>query len=207
MANKYIAASAADVAALRELLTSYRNGELRSRSGSAPSIQQPDEVLVGKAAATIAAATSTGATNVSNGTINIYTFGNSTLAGQGVMTAANWTLTAHNLSTVEVTTEQWVQVRRHYTGNYVISDSWIHTRKPIIEVTADSSFTNSSSSFSATIVNQYGPGINNSTASSVTCRNFSVGGSSYLFNGNSGNSFIALWDSGTTYEVIQGECT
>lgn len=198
-----VAGSPEEIQALRELITAYRNGRLRlSEPGEITAIPE-DRILFGKAAATIAAVTTAGATQVSSASVNVWTFAST---GGGTLKDENYSVTAYNLSTIAVTTETWVQLRLHESGNWVISDSFSHMRKPLVRVTVNSSWTQGSSSIAATIKNQWGPGLDNSTT--ITLRNFELSaGSTYLFAGASGAAFLAGWDSGTTYQTLQGECT
>lgn len=189
---------------LRELLAAYSRGELRGslQTGSRRSLD-PGPVEFGKADAKIDGITSAGSTALESGTIHVYTL-NST----GGAIDANFDVTAYNLSTIAITTTAWVQVRRHRSGHYIVSAVHDQVFKPLIRVTANSSFSQGSSQFTATIKNQWGPGIEASTANNVTVRNFQTSTSTdHLFAGASGAAFIALWDDSTTYTAIQGECT
>lgn len=80
--------------------------------------------------------------------------------------------------------------------------------KPLVRFTLSAALTTSDASKSATITNQYGPGTDNTTSSGgITVHNMltSTGGV-YLFEGDSSDAGLAMWDSGTNYRIIQMEC-
>jgi len=59
---------------------------------------------------------------------------------------------------------------------------------------------------SATIQTQYGPGVDH-PSTSITVRNLLTHtAGTYLFEGDSGDAGIAIYDSGTTWNIVQMEC-
>jgi len=59
---------------------------------------------------------------------------------------------------------------------------------------------------SATIQTQYGPGVDH-PSTSITVRNLLTHtAGTYVFEGDSGDAGIAMYDSGTTWNIIQMEC-
>lgn len=80
--------------------------------------------------------------------------------------------------------------------------------KPLVRFTLAAALATSDASKSATITNQYGPGVDNTTsAGGITVHNLltSTGGV-YVFEGASGAAGLAAWDSGTNYRILQMEC-
>lgn len=84
----------------------------------------------------------------------------------------------------------------------------IETYKPLIRFTLAAALATTDASKTATITNQYGPGLvsPNTGAGAITVNNFLVSGSTYLFEGLSGTAGLAIWDSGTNYRIIQMVC-
>lgn len=82
------------------------------------------------------------------------------------------------------------------------------TYKSLVRFTLSSALATSDASKTATITNQYGFGVDNTTASGgITVHNLltSTGGV-YVFEGDSGDAGLAMWDQGTNYRIIQMEC-
>jgi hypothetical protein len=78
--------------------------------------------------------------------------------------------------------------------------------KRLVRFTLSATMTTSDESKAATIVNQYGPGIDHAETA-ITVKNMltHVAGV-YLFEGDSGDAGLAMWDSGTTFIIIMMEC-
>ena len=78
--------------------------------------------------------------------------------------------------------------------------------KQLCRFTAGSAFTTASASVSATIQTQYGPGASH-PSTAITAYNLLNGAeSAYVFSGASGAAGLAMWDSGTSWRIIQMEC-
>lgn len=80
--------------------------------------------------------------------------------------------------------------------------------KPAARFSLAAALATSDASKAATLVEQYGYGIDNTTAASgVTVYNMPTGGGgSYLFEGSSAAIGLAVHDHGTAYRIIQMEC-
>lgn len=80
--------------------------------------------------------------------------------------------------------------------------------KSLVRFTLDSALTTSDASQTATITNQYGPGVDNTTASGgITVHNLETSSAgTFVFEGNSGDAGLAMWDETTNYRIIQIEC-
>lgn len=78
-------------------------------------------------------------------------------------------------------------------------------RKPLVRFTLGGALTTSDASKSATITDEYGPGVDN-TSSSITVYNFLNSGATYKYYGDSGDAGLALWDYGDQYRIIDMEC-
>jgi hypothetical protein len=81
-------------------------------------------------------------------------------------------------------------------------------RKPLVRFTLSAALATSDASKTATITNQYGFGCDGSTsAAAITVHNLLTStASTYVFEGDSGDAGLAMWDSGTNYRIIQMEC-
>jgi hypothetical protein len=92
--------------------------------------------------------------------------------------------------------------------NWMLLDSSSSTRKSLVRFTLAATLATSDASKTATITNQYGPGSDGPTgAGAITVHNLltSTGGV-YVFEGDSGDAGLAMWDTGTNYRIIQLEC-
>lgn len=158
------------------------------------------EMEFGLASATVAGVTA-GATTFNSGTLNIYT-----LSG-GTPQSSSQTLTFYNQSTIQVTTEHWVRVRMHSrSGSWVFDNPYDHQRKPYIRFKVTTAVTTGTASFSAALMEQYGPGLAH-PSTTISVSNLITGAGGYVFKGSTGNMGMALWDSSTNYRWVQGECT
>jgi hypothetical protein len=92
-------------------------------------------------------------------------------------------------------------------GSY--GEWWISagdTRKRWCRFTLSAAMTTSDSSKSATIHSQIGPGVAHTTTS-ITVNNLLTSSSGvYLFEGASGAAGLAVFDSGTTWQIVNMEC-
>jgi len=201
VADQLYGLTAQQVMRLKGLLAAWENGELRAALGQRRQPPYPPHAIeFGKADATISGVTAAGSTPYS-GTISVFSF---TTLGNTTDTGMN--LTAWNFSTVQITTEQWVQLERHgRTGQWIIGNSWDHCRKPFIRIKYTTAVTTGTSSYSAAVMEQWGPGISH-TATTITTYNL-VASTGFVFSGTTGKMGIAVWDSSTNYRHIQGECT
>ena len=80
--------------------------------------------------------------------------------------------------------------------------------KSLVRFTLDAALTTSDASQTATITDQYGPGVDNTTASGgITVHNMETSAAgTYMFEGNLNDAGLAMWDQGTDYRIIQIEC-
>lgn len=91
-------------------------------------------------------------------------------------------------------------------------DCWIWLEqlcfRPSIRFTLSSALTTATASITGTIVDQWGRGIDNTTTTSAITLNNLVDhtGSSYVFEGDSGDVGIADHDRGTIYRIKNLEC-
>ncbi len=78
--------------------------------------------------------------------------------------------------------------------------------KPFVRCTVDNALTTSEATNAATITHQWGPGTDN-TSTAITVHNLltSTGGV-YLFEGDSGDAFLAVHDKNQDYILVNGEC-
>lgn len=77
--------------------------------------------------------------------------------------------------------------------------------KPLVRFTLSATLATTDASKSATISNQYGPGVANST--SITVHNLLTHTAGlYVFEGDNGDAGLAFHDYGTNYRIIQMEC-
>lgn len=113
------------------------------------------------------------------------------------------TATVYNLEAVAISSgERFLVVR---TSDGVL---WVMNRfgnQRLVRFTLSAALTTSDATKSATITNQYGPGVA-ATTTTITVHNLATSGGAYVFSGASGAAGLALWDSGTNYRIIQMEC-
>ena len=81
-------------------------------------------------------------------------------------------------------------------------------RKPLVRFTLSAALATSDASKTATITNQFGFGCDGTTSSgAITVHNLLTASSGvYVFDGDSGDAGLAMWDSGTNYRILQMEC-
>ena len=80
--------------------------------------------------------------------------------------------------------------------------------KSLVRFTLDAALTTADASQTATITDQYGPGVDNTTASGgIIVHNMETSAAgTYMFEGNLNDAGLAMWDQGTDYRIIQIEC-
>jgi hypothetical protein len=77
--------------------------------------------------------------------------------------------------------------------------------KALVRFTLDAALTLADASQDATIVAQYGTGVDNSDTA-ITVHNLATAASGYVFEGAIGAAGLAMHDSGQNYRIIQLEC-
>ena len=88
-----------------------------------------------------------------------------------------------------------------------LANRFLSGKKLLVRFTLNGALTTSEASKAATITDQYGPGSSADTATAITAHNtLTSTGGVYIFEGNSGDAGLAMWDSGTDYVIIQLEC-
>ena len=114
-------------------------------------------------------------------------------------------ITVHNLLTVPLPVDAVCNCVFMDGRWFVISMEYF---KSLVRFTLNSALTTSDASKTATITNQYGPGVDNTTASGgITVHNLETSSAgTFVFEGNSGDAGLAMWDETTNYRIIQIEC-
>lgn len=198
MADELYGLTKADVAVLRQVVASWRNGTLTppNTQGRRP-LAERDSVLFGVVDAAVSGTTGT-LTTPGSGTLNVYKF---TSTGGTTVTTRDETI--HNLSTVSRTTEEFtVAVRDYESGRWMAvagSGSGSSTYKPLIDFVLDTGLNTTSASATALIVDQFGPGTAHSTTSSVTVLN----GPNDMYFGSSGTYGQAVWNTSRQFKIVQ----
>lgn len=129
----------------------------------------------------------------------------------GLSTTSNWTDT--ELPTVKVYNSLGAEFS---SGDHVICCKMdgrffvvigLHY-KSLVRFTLDAALTTSDASQTATITDQYGPGLDNTTTSGgIIVHNMETSAAgTYMFEGNLNDAGLAMWDQGTDYRIIQIEC-
>lgn len=82
------------------------------------------------------------------------------------------------------------------------------TYKTLVRFTLDFALTTADTSQTATITDQYGMGVDNTTASGgIIVHNLETSSAgTYMFEGNVGDAGLAIWDRDNEYRIIQIEC-
>lgn len=82
------------------------------------------------------------------------------------------------------------------------------TYKTLVRFTLDVALTTADASQTATITDQYGMGVDNTTASGgIIAHNMETSAAgTYMFEGNVGDAGLAIWDRDNEYRIIQIEC-
>lgn len=115
-------------------------------------------------------------------------------------------ITVHNLMKIDLEIGMEV-IANFQAGKWCIGQG-INEVRSLVRFTLDSALTTSDASQTATITNQYGPGVDNTTASGgITVHNLETSSAgTFVFEGNSGDAGLAMWDETTNYRIIQIEC-
>lgn len=114
-------------------------------------------------------------------------------------------ITVYNLLTIELPLNAICNCVFMDGRWFVISMEYF---KSLVRFTLDVALTTADASQTATITDQYGPGVDNTTASGgITVHNLLTSAAgTYMFEGNVGDAGLAMWDEGTDYRIIQIEC-
>jgi hypothetical protein len=117
--------------------------------------------------------------------------------------------TVYNASEQDSCTTTFIPVQRDKFGDWWWLLGSAGEMKPLVRFTLGADLTTSDESKTATITDQFGPGMDNST--SITVYNHKVTPAlgtapEYMFSGDSGDAGLAIWDSGTNYRIIQIQC-
>lgn len=115
-------------------------------------------------------------------------------------------ITVHNLMKIDL--EIGMEVIANFQGGKWCIGQGINEVRSLVRFTLNSALTTSDASQTATITNQYGPGVDNTTASGgITVHNLETSSAgTFVFEGNSGDAGLAMWDETTNYRIIQIEC-
>ena len=139
-------------------------------------------------------------------TATLYKFDSGDLAAHEDEGSSDVTKTVYNITETAIPANEFVLCAQDIITGHLIAVSVDEANKqPLVRFTLNAALTTSDSSKAATITNQYGPGIANSTSITVyNCETASAG--TYIFSADSGDAGLAIWDSGTDYRIIQLEC-
>jgi hypothetical protein len=79
-------------------------------------------------------------------------------------------------------------------------------KKRLVRFTLNEALTTSDQFKAATITHQYGPGIDHTETTITVFNMLTHSPGTYLFEGDSGDAGLAMWDSDSNFIIIQMEC-
>lgn len=204
MADEIVGFERVDAEILLGVAKAVQGGSIKLGGGISAALKKPlggSGPWMMQATSSISAASGT---TFGTGTAKIIKAGASSVSAHTGGSGSNMELTVYNLNAVSISASWYFMATVSADGALWVTHLW--GAQPLVRFTLSAALATTDASISATITDQYGPGIEAGT--SITVHNLltSTAGT-YVFEGSVGAAGLAMWDQGTDYRIIQIECT